>query len=220
MKKIITLLIFITIICCSCKYKITSPFDYTDMAGSDNNFYTIDANASEEEIKNALYNNNISFGKKIIKVEGYISTSSKIFDNIKNSMQNERDIILDLSDAAIENNYTYTLENDLFLKTIYFASSQKIIAKFFKGCTYLVNIQLPSLLLSIDNTSFENCTSLKNVEYLGTSPSVLTSTPFTASVKPTDLYLPNVEKDPGDNSWKKFLGADWANIHYGVSMPK
>ena len=120
----------------------------------------------------------------------------------------------------MENNYIYTLENALFVTTVYFASSQKIIANFFKGCTSLVNVQLPSLLLIIDNSSFENCNSLKNIEYLGTSPNTIVGTPFTGTVKPSDLYLPNVTKDPGDGRWKNFLGADWVNIHYGVSMPK
>ena len=223
MKNIAALLILIIIIC-SCKYKIVSPFDGVSDSINDNNsnknLYIIDANATEAEIKDALQKNIESTGKNIIVVVGYIGANSKIFDNIKNALKNKTNIELDLSKAVMENNYIYTLENALFVTTVYFASSQKIIANFFKGCTSLVNVQLPSLLLIIDNSSFENCNSLKNIEYLGTSPNTIVGTPFTGTVKPSDLYLPNVAKDPGDGRWKNFLGADWVNIHYGVSMPK
>lgn len=223
MKNIVVLLILM-IIMCSCKYKIISPFDgFSDGIydnNSNKNLYIIDANATKEEIKDALQKNRDITGKNIIAVEGYIGTNSKIFDNIKNALKNETNIVLDLSKAVMESNYIYTLENSLFVTTVYFASSQKIIANFFKGCTSLVSVQLPSLLLIIDNTSFENCNSLKNIEYLGTSPNAIAGTPFSGTVKPSDLYLPNVAKDPGDGSWKKFLGADWINIHYGIPMPK
>lgn len=230
MKKIVILLISITIIC-SCQYKVISPFDSVNNGGNNNNgntnnnnnnnnIYIIYANATEVEIKYALDRNREATGKNIIAVAGYISINSTIFDNIKNALQNEVNIILDLSEAVMESNYTYTLENALFLQTVYFASSQKIIANFFKGCTSLESVQLPSILLTIDNTSFENCSSLKNLEYLGTSPNIIASTPFAGTIKPSELYLPNVAKDPGDDSWKKFLGADWVNIHYGKSMPK
>uniref|UniRef100_UPI003F4B878F leucine-rich repeat protein n=1 Tax=Brachyspira catarrhinii TaxID=2528966 RepID=UPI003F4B878F len=223
MKNIAALLILIIIIC-SCKYKIVSPFDRVSDSINDNNsnknLYIIDANATEEEIKDALQKNIESTGKNIIIVEGYIGANSKIFDNIKNALKNKTNIELDLSKAVMESNYIYTLENALFVTTVYFASSQKIIANFFKGCTSLVNVQLPSLLLIIDNSSFENCNSLKNIEYLGTSPNAITGTPFAGTVKPSDLYLPNVTKDPGDGRWKNFLGADWVNIHYGTPMPK
>ncbi|WP_297247059.1 leucine-rich repeat protein [uncultured Brachyspira sp.] len=223
MKNIAALLILIIIIC-SCKYKIVSPFDGVSDSINDNNsnknLYIIDANATETDIKDALQKNIESTGKNIIIVEGYIGANSKIFDNIKNTLKNKTNIELDLSKAVMENNYIYTLENALFVTTVYFASSQKIIANFFKGCTSLVNVQLPSLLLIIDNSSFENCNSLKNIEYLGTSPNTIVGTPFTGTVKPSDLYLPNVAKDPGDGRWKNFLGADWVNIHYGTPMPK
>lgn len=223
MKNIAALLILIIIIC-SCKYKIVSPFDGVSDSINDNNsnknLYIIDANATEEEIKDALQKNIESTGKNIIIVVGYIGANSKIFDNIKNALKNKTNIELDLSKAVMESNYIYTLENALFVTTVYFASSQKIIANFFKGCTSLVNVQLPSLLLIIDNSSFENCNSLKNIEYLGTSPNTIAGTPFAGTVKPSDLYLPNVTKDPGDGRWKNFLGADWVNIHYGTPMPK
>ncbi|MEI0510634.1 leucine-rich repeat protein [Brachyspira intermedia] len=219
MKNIAALLILM-IITCSCKYKIISPFYGVNDNNSNNNLYIIDANATETDIKDALQKNIESTGKNIIIVEGYIGANSKIFDNIKNTLKNKTNIELDLSKAVMENNYIYTLENALFVTTVYFASSQKIIANFFKGCTSLVNVQLPSLLLIIDNSSFENCNSLKNIEYLGTSPNTIVGTPFTGTVKPSDLYLPNVAKDPGDGRWKNFLGADWVNIHYGTPMPK
>lgn len=223
MKNIAALLILIIIIC-SCKYKIVSPFDGVSDSINDNNsnknLYIIDANATEAEIKDALQKNIESTGKNIIVVVGYIGANSKIFDNIKNALKNKTNIELDLSKAVMESNYIYTLENALFVTKVYFASSQKIIANFFKGCTSLVNVQLPSLLLIIDNSSFENCNSLKNIEYLGTSPNTIAGTPFSGTVKPSDLYLPNVAKDPGDGRWKNFLGADWVNIHYGTPMPK
>ena len=223
MKNIAALLILIIIIC-SCKYKIVSPFDGVSDSINDNNsnknLYIIDANATEAEIKDALQKNIESTGKNIIVVVGYIGANSKIFDNIKNALKNKTNIELDLSKAVMESNYIYTLENALFVTKVYFASSQKIIANFFKDCTSLVNVQLPSLLLIIDNSSFENCNSLKNIEYLGTSPNTIAGTPFAGTVKPSDLYLPNVAKDPGDGRWKNFLGADWLNIHYGTPMPK
>ena len=208
MKNIAALLILM-IITCSCKYKIVSPFDRVSDSINDNNsnknLYIIDANATETDIKDALQKNIESTGKNIIVVVGYIGANSKIFDNIKNALKNKTNIELDLSKAVMESNYIYTLENALFVTKVYFASSQKIIANFFKGCTSLVNVQLPSLLLIIDNSSFENCNSLKNIEYLGTSPNTIAGTPFSGTVKPSDLYLPNVAKDPGDGRWKNFI---------------
>ena len=185
MKNIAALLILIIIIC-SCKYKIVSPFDGVSDSINDNNsnknLYIIDANATEAEIKDALQKNIESTGKNIIVVVGYIGANSKIFDNIKNALKNKTNIELDLSKAVMESNYIYTLENALFVTKVYFASSQKIIANFFKDCTSLVNVQLPSLLLIIDNSSFENCNSLKNIEYLGTSPNTIAGTPFSGTV--------------------------------------
>lgn len=217
MKKIIILLIF-TIVICSCQYKIAP----TDAYISYNNLYTIGANATEVEIKYALERNKeFAEGEKIIAVEGYIKTDSIIFDNLKKTLQDETDVELDLSKAVMENtDYTHKLENALFLKTVSLAISQKVTANFFNGCTSLVNLQLPSSLTAIEDTSFANCTSLQQLEYLGTSPNMITGTPFAAITSFTDLYLPNVKTDPQDKSWDNFLGITWANIHYGKSMPK
>ena len=96
---------------------------------------------------------------------------------------------------------------------------QKIIANFLSGCTSLISIQIPNGVTIIDNSCFNNCTSIKNIEYLGTSANAVSASPFTSS-KPTDLYLPNVSSDPKDGSWDNFLNVAWVNIHYGVSMPK
>ena len=226
MKKAIILL-FIFFILLSCKYKITSPkiqyecsTDNTGDAGDiNNNLYTVGANSTEEEIRTALENNKGIAGKNIIVVTGYIDNSSKIFDNIKTVIQNEKDIILDLSGSNLNTDNKFTLNNITSLVTILLPNMQKIIADFLSGCTSLINIQIPNGIYIVDNSCFNKCTSIKNIEYLGTSAKALSASPF-ADSKPTDLYLPNVSSDPGDSSWDNFLGVAWANIHYGASMPK
>ena len=226
MKKAIILL-FIFFILLSCKYKITSPkiqyecsTDNTGDAGDiNNNLYTVGANSTEEEIRTALENNKGIAGKNIIVVTGYIDNSSKIFDNIKTVIQNEKDIILDLSGSNLNTDNKFTLNNITSLITILLPNMQEIIADFLSGCISLTSIQIPNGITIIRDSCFNNCTSTKNVEYLGTSANAVTANPFTAS-KPTDLYLPNVPSDPGDGSWKNFLNVAWANIHYGASMPK
>ena len=92
-------------------------------------------------------------------------------------------------------------------------------ADFFKGCTSLVNISMPNSLMTVQETCFDGCSSLKNIEYLGTSPSTIKATTL-SGVAPTDLYLPNVPSNPNDQSWDNFLGVKWTRIHYGTSMPK
>ncbi|ADG72070.1 leucine-rich repeat protein [Brachyspira murdochii] len=103
------------------------------------------------------------------------------------------------------------------LTTVLLPPIQQITAGFFKDCTSLVNVKIPSSIIKINDNSFENCTSLKNIEYLGTSPNALTASPFT-SVSPTDLYLPNAASNPNDNRWDNFLGVSWTSIHYGNSI--
>ena len=222
MKKAIILL-FIFFILLSCKYKITSPNIQYECGTIDNinnnNLYTVGANSTEEEIRTALENNKGISGKNIIVVTGYIDNSSKIFDNIKTVIQNEKDIILDLSGSNLNTNNKFTLNDVASLITILLPNMQEIIADFLSGCTSLTSIQIPNGITIIRDSCFNNCTSIKNVEYLGTSANAVTANPFTA-LKPTDLYLPNVPSDPGDGSWKNFLGVAWVNIHYGVSMPK
>ena len=218
MKKVLILFMFI-IVMSSCKYKIISLYDSgNDILFDEGSLYVIDANAAEDDIKNALSNNKELTGKNIIIVAGYIS-SSKIFDTMKTALQNEKNVVLYLSNASFDNSYNFTLESALFLQTVIFAPTEQIIADFFKDCTSLVSIQIASSITKIDASSFSGCTSLKNIEYLGTSANILSGiTPFSGTVKPTDLYLPNVSSQSED--WKDFLGVSWANIHYGVSMPK
>ena len=219
MKKIL-IIIFISIALSSCKYK---PISSYCMCGPSNidienaAISSIGANSTEEEIKTALENNRNQTGKNIIAVTGHVDNTSTVFDNIKNALQNETDIILDLSGATFETSYTFTLKGTSALTTVLLPPIQQITAGFFKDCTSLVNIQIPSTVVKIDNTSFENCTSLKNVEYLGTSPNAVTASPFT-SASTTDLYLPNVSSNPNDNSWDNFLNVSWTSVHYGVSM--
>lgn len=218
MKKTIILLILIAITS-SCNYKIISPFDYDINDAPYNDLHIIDANATEVEIKYALDRNKEKTGKNIIVIEGYIKTDSKIFQNLKNALKNESKVILDLSKAFMENTYNTTLENALFLQSVYFGTSQKIVANFFKGCSSLESVVLSSTLETIDDTSFTGCDKLKKAEYLGTSPNTIKGKPF-SSLKNAELYLPNVPTDPKDKSWNNFLGAAWAKIHYGKSMPK
>ena len=225
MKKAIILLLLIYLVVISCKYQIISPMikyecnTANDNNDNSNNLHTIGANSTEEEIKTALENNKIISGKNIIVVTGHIDNSSTIFDNIKTVVQNEKDIILDLSGCNLNTDHTFKLNDITSLTTILLPNMQKIIDNFLSGCTSLTSIQIPNGITIIRDSCFNNCTSIKNVEYLGTSANSVTANPFTAS-KPTDLYLPNVPSDPGDGSWKNFLGVAWVNIHYGVSMPK
>ncbi|ASJ20975.1 leucine-rich repeat protein [Brachyspira hampsonii] len=220
----ILVIILLSFIIYSCNYKLISPYDDKNNNQLNNNqvnekIYVVGNESTEEEIKNALENNKKETGQNLITVKGYIDSSSTIFDKIKNVAQNEKDIILDLSAASFETSYKFTLEGASTLKTVIMATTEQITANFFKDCTALVNIQISSSTIKINDTSFENCTSLKNVEYLGTSPNALTTSAF-ASIKPTDLYLPNVKTDPQDGRWNNFLGAAWTAIHYTASMPQ
>ena len=225
MKKAIILLLLIYLVVISCKYQIISPMikyecnTANDNNDNSNNLHTIGANSTEEEIKTALENNKIISGKNIIVVTGHIDNSSTIFDNIKTVVQNEKDIILDLSGCNLNTDHTFKLNDITSLTTILLPNMQKIIDNFLSGCTSLTSIQIPNGVTIIKNSCFNNCSSIKNIEYLGTSAKALSASPFTSS-KPTDLYLPNVSSDPGDSSWDNFLGVAWANIHYGASMPK
>lgn len=217
MKKIL-IIIFISLALSSCNYKPISSYCLCGPSNIDIEnaaISSIGANSTEEEIKTALENNRNETGKSIIPVTGHIYNSSAIFDNIKKALQDETDIILDLSGSSFETSYTFTLEGTSALTTVLLPPIQQITAGFFKDCTSLVNIQIPSTVVKIDNTSFENCTSLKNVEYLGTSPNVVSASPFT-SASATDLYLPNVASNPNNNSWDNFLGVSWTSVHYGA----
>lgn len=119
------------------------------------------------------------------------------------------------------------------LKKVNFNSKLKSINHYaFYDCTSLSSISLPSSLEQLGDVDrvdiFPDCTSLLNVEYLGTDPKAITSfgNVFGTS-NPQNLYLPNVQdpalaevppKDP--NPWESFLGYDWANkIQYETSMP-
>ncbi|OEJ14416.1 hypothetical protein BFL38_06190 [Brachyspira hampsonii] len=218
MKKLIIILISLAV--SSCNYKLISPYCMCNLNNKVNvSLSSVGANSTEEEIKSALENNKNETGKNIIVITGHIGNNSSIFDNIKGAIKDETDVILDLSGASLETSYTFTLEGASALTTVLLPPIQQITANFFKDCTALVNIQIPSSIIKINDTSFENCTSLKNVEYLGTSPNALTTSAF-ASIKPTDLYLPNVKTDPQDGRWNNFLGAAWTTIHYAASMPQ
>ena len=234
MKKITALFILISLMIISCKYKIVSPIIDIDEEnniynngnnGNNNNknnnqnLYTVGANSSEEEVRNSLEKNKQLTGKNLIIVEGYINQSSLIFDNIKKVISGKTDIELDLSMATLESNFKGTLENFKELTIVLLPSSRTLVGNFLKGCTSVTSIQLQKTLDTIVQTSFSGCTSLKNAEYLGTSPNIINGTPFTG-LKPTDLYLPNVKTDPGDQSWDNFLGYKWNKIHYNTSMPK
>ncbi|WP_425387442.1 hypothetical protein [Brachyspira alvinipulli] len=83
----------------------------------------------------------------------------------------------------------------------------------------MVNIRMPNSLMTVQGTCFDGCSSLKNIEYLETSPNIIKTTTLSGTT-PTDLYLPNVPSNPNNNSWDNFLGVKWVNIHYGASMPK
>lgn len=231
MKKITALFILISLIIISCKYKIVSPiididdgnnmYNNNGNNGNNNNqnLYTVGANSSEEEVRNSLEKNKQLTGKNLIIVEGYINQTSSIFDNIKKVISGKTDIELDLSMATLESNFKGTLENSTELTIVILPSSRTLVGNFLKGCTSVTSIQLQKTLDTIDPTSFSGCTSLKNVEYLGTSPNIINGTPFTG-LQPADLYLPNVKTDPGDQSWDNFLGSKWNKIHYNASMPK
>ncbi|PCG20084.1 leucine-rich repeat protein [Brachyspira sp. G79] len=215
MKKLI--IIFISLVVSSCNYKLISPYCICNLNNNDVTLSNIGANSTEEEIKYALENNKNVTGKNIIVITGHIDDNSSIFDNIKGAVKDETDVILDLSGASLATSYSFTLEGVSALTTVLLPPIQQITANFFKDCTSLVNVQIPSSIIKINNTSFENCTSLKNVEYLGTSPNALTVSAF-PSASPTDLYLPNVDSNPNNNSWDNFLGVSWSSVHCGTSM--
>lgn len=71
---------------------------------------------------------------------------------------------------------------------------------------------------------FPDCTSLSDVEYLGTNPEAINclGNIFDNSM-PNNLYLPYVE-EPTDptikDKWNKFLGYSWSGkIRYKTPMP-
>ena len=217
----ILIILFISLIISSCNYKLISPYcTCGNLNTENNNTSAIGANSTEDEIKAALENNKKEIGKNIIVVNGYISSSSDIFDKIKKVIKNEKDIIIDLSNASLDNGNAYTFEGTSALISFILPSTEIISANFFKDCTSLTSISIPSSLEKIDASSFSGCTALKNIEYKGTSPYVINASPFTGNVKPDNLYLPNVSSNPNDKSWDNFLGAAWSKINYGISMPK
>lgn len=96
-------------------------------------------------------------------------------------------------------------------------SLTKIGSNAFSGCSSLRNLFLPESLTSIENGAFSNCNQLVNLEYLGTTNSLSNSTSvFSSTSYPTNLYLPNVETSNtntfnsnsflGKNSWKIIKG--------------
>lgn len=107
------------------------------------------------------------------------------------------------------------------LKNVKFNDKIKSIYHYaFYGCTSLSKISLPSSLEKLGDSGrsdiFINCTSLLDVEYLGTDPEAITyfGNIFTASITPQNLYLPNVD-EPSDQTikdkWNNFLGYTWGD---------
>ncbi|WP_157142725.1 leucine-rich repeat domain-containing protein [Brachyspira pilosicoli] len=104
---------------------------------------------------------------------------------------------------------------------------QSIYHYAFYQCTSLSSISLPSSLTQLGVVGIEifpDCTSLSDVEYLGTNPEAINclGNIFDNSM-PNNLYLPYVE-EPIDISikdkWNKFLGYSWSGkIRYKTPMP-
>ena len=104
---------------------------------------------------------------------------------------------------------------------------QSIYHYAFYQCTSLSSISLPSSLTQLGVVGIEifpDCTSLSDVEYLGTNPEAINclGNIFDNSM-PNNLYLPYVE-EPTDTSikdkWNKFLGYSWSGkIRYKTPMP-
>ncbi|MEI0843475.1 leucine-rich repeat domain-containing protein [Brachyspira pilosicoli] len=104
---------------------------------------------------------------------------------------------------------------------------QSIYHYAFYQCTSLSSISLPSSLKQLGVVGIEifpDCTSLSDVEYLGTNPEAINclGNIFDNSM-PNNLYLPYVE-EPTDISikdkWNKFLGYSWSGkIRYKTPMP-
>ncbi|ASJ20973.1 leucine-rich repeat domain-containing protein [Brachyspira hampsonii] len=95
-----------------------------------------------------------------------------------------------------------------------------IEANAFNGCTALISISLPESLTDLEASSFDGCTELANLEYLGTETTTINTVSLTGVNKLINLYLPNVQKDPGDGSWDSFLGIKWTQKNYGSSIKK
>lgn len=104
---------------------------------------------------------------------------------------------------------------------------QSIYHYAFYKCTSLSSISLPSSLTQLGVVGIEifpDCTSLSDVEYLGTNPEAINclGNIFDNSM-PNNLYLPYVE-EPTDptikDKWNKFLGYSWSGkIRYKTPMP-
>ena len=116
------------------------------------------------------------------------------------------------------------------LKKVNFNEKLKSIYHYaFYGCSSLSKISLPSSLQELGAAGlaeiFPECTSLSDVEYLGTNPEDIAyfGNIFGTSSNPQNLYLPNVD-EPLDiaikNKWENFLGYTWGDkIKYKTPMP-
>ena len=116
------------------------------------------------------------------------------------------------------------------LKKVNFNDKLKSIYHYaFYGCSSLSKISLPSSLQELGAAGlaeiFPECTSLSDVEYLGTNPEDIAyfGNIFGTSSNPQNLYLPNVD-EPSDQTikdkWNNFLGYTWGDkIKYKTPMP-
>ena len=123
---------------------------------------------------------------------------------------------------------TFVFAGCIKLKKVNFNNQiQSIYHYAFYQCTSLSSISLPSSLKQLGVVGIEifpDCTSLSDVEYLGTNPEAINclGNIFDNSM-PNNLYLPYVE-EPTDISikdkWNKFLGYSWSGkIRYKTPMP-
>lgn len=123
---------------------------------------------------------------------------------------------------------TFVFAGCIKLKKVNFNNQiQSIYHYAFYQCTSLSSISLPSSLKQLGVVGIEifpDCTSLSDVEYLGTNPDSITwfGNIFDNSM-PNNLYLPYVE-EPTDptikDKWNKFLGYSWSGkIRYKTPMP-
>lgn len=123
---------------------------------------------------------------------------------------------------------TFVFAGCIKLKKVNFNNQiQSIYHYAFYQCTSLSSISLPSSLKQLGVVGIEifpDCTSLSDVEYLGTNPEAINclGNIFDNSM-PNNLYLPYVE-EPTDTSikdkWNKFLGYSWSGkIRYKTPMP-
>lgn len=139
------ILLFLCILCSSCKYNVSDPLmplkDYT--AGKGITYY-ISSSSSVADIEETLKKNKHSLGKYKLVVDDE-TTETAILTNISNALNNNpsfNNVEIDITKTKIT----------------------EIPEKIFAG-TKISSISLPNTITNIKKEAFSNCSSLNNIRF-------------------------------------------------------